>query len=39
MRGKQAKNREVQPDLIYSSKLVTRLTNKVMQHGKKTIAQ
>lgn len=39
MRGKQAKNKEVQPDMIYHSELITRLINKVMLHGKKNTAR
>lgn len=39
MRGKQAKSREVKPDKVYQSQLVNRLINKVMLHGKKTVAE
>lgn len=39
MRGKIAKKRPVQPDHIYNSIIVTRLINKVMLHGKKTVAE
>ena len=34
-----AQRRELQPDPIYRSLLVTQLTNKVMLHGKKSIAE
>ncbi len=39
MRGKQAKNRATEPDLIYKNVSVTRLINKVMLHGKKNTAR
>ena len=39
MRGKAAKPRVLKLDTIYKSSKVTRLINKVMQHGKKTIAE
>jgi len=39
MRGKQSKPREIKPDMIYQSPLVTRLINKIMLDGKKTTAQ
>ena len=35
----QISNRDVPPHPLYNSKLVTKLTNKVMQHGKKGVAQ
>lgn len=38
MRGKRAKKRIVMPDAKYNSVLVSKFTNKVMQHGKKRIA-
>jgi len=38
MRGKKAKIRMLQPDPIYSSRLVTRLINRVMKDGKRSIA-
>ena len=38
MRGKKAKTRILQPDPIYSSRLVTRLINRVMKDGKRSIA-
>ncbi len=37
MRGKIAK-REIQPDIIYDSVLVSKLVNYVMRKGKKTVA-
>ena len=39
MRGKQAKTREVKPDEIYGSKVVSKFINYVMVAGKKTKAQ
>lgn len=39
MRGKAAKHRKVKGDVVYDSKIVTKLINKVMMHGKKTIAE
>jgi len=39
MRTKQAKTREVAPDSKYDSVLVTKLINRSMVSGKKTIAQ
>jgi len=39
MRGKQAKTREVKPDEIYGSKLVSKFINYIMIGGKKTVAQ
>lgn len=39
MRGKRAPKRNIEADPIYGSKLVTRFINRVMQDGKKTIAQ
>jgi len=39
MRGKAAKQRKVQPDLLYGSEVVTKLINKTMLHGKKTVAE
>lgn len=39
MRSGKAPKRSVQPDPIYNSKVVTKLINKVMRDGKKTIAQ
>ena len=40
MRGsKTTKKRQIQPDLVYNSVLVSRLVNNIMQDGKKTVAQ
>lgn len=38
-RSGRAKKRILPPDPIYNSRLVTRLVNRVMRTGKKTIAQ
>lgn len=39
MRKTQADKRDVLPDPVYNSKLITRLVNKIMRDGKKGIAQ
>ena len=39
MRKKQAVKRDVLPDPIYKSKVVTKLINQIMQDGKKGTAQ
>ncbi|MCC7289707.1 30S ribosomal protein S7 [bacterium] len=39
MRGKRAHKRQIQKDVKYGSVLVGRLINKVMQDGKKKLAQ
>jgi small subunit ribosomal protein S7 len=39
MRGKRAIRREVKPDPVYKSPLVTRFIHKVMLSGKKTTAR
>lgn len=39
MRKKRAEKRDVLPDPVYNSKLVTRAINKIMVDGKKGIAQ
>ncbi|MDD3821768.1 MAG: 30S ribosomal protein S7 [Bacilli bacterium] len=39
MRKKRAEKRDVLPDPIYKSKIVTKLINTVMKDGKKGIAQ
>lgn len=39
MRGHRAQKRKLTPDPIYNSRLITRLINKVMYDGKKTVAQ
>lgn len=38
-RTKRVKSREVKPDPIYGNLLVTKLINKTMREGKKTISQ
>lgn len=38
-RSGKVKKRELQPDPLYNSQLVTRFINRVMEDGKKTIAQ
>lgn len=39
MRGKRAEKRKLAPDPIYNSRLITRFVNRVMNDGKKTVAQ
>ena len=39
MRKRRAIKRDVLPDPIYNSKIVTKLVNQIMQDGKKGIAQ
>ena len=39
MRGKQAPKRHIENDYIYKNKLVTRIINKVMYGGKKSISE
>ena len=39
MRGKRAKKRIWEPDPLYNSPLLTRLINRVMKDGKKSLAQ
>lgn len=39
MRGKRAKKRPIIPDPIYKSKVVSRMTNIVMERGKKSLAR
>lgn len=39
MRKKQAKPREVKPDPIYKNRLVTKLVNRAMKDGKKSVTQ
>jgi len=39
MRSSNAKKRQLNPDVIYKSKLVSRFVNVVMLHGKKSIAE
>jgi small subunit ribosomal protein S7 len=38
MRGKRAKKRQVTPDAVYNSGVVTKFVNKVMRDGKKAVA-
>jgi small subunit ribosomal protein S7 len=39
MRGKRAKRREQKPDKKYGNIIISRLINKVMQDGKKSLAE
>ena len=39
MRSKRAKKRALAPDAIYQNLLVTRLINRVMKQGKKSVAE
>ena len=39
MRKRQAVKRDVLPDPIYKSKVVTKLINQIMQDGKKGTAE
>ena len=39
MRKRRAEKRDVLPDSIYKSKVVTKLINQIMQDGKKSTAQ
>jgi small subunit ribosomal protein S7 len=39
MRGKKVKKRQINPDPIYKSKVVTRVVNLVMQGGEKNVAE
>lgn len=39
MRKNKAERRDVLPDPVYNSKLITRLINKIMTDGKKGLAQ
>lgn len=38
-RGKKVKKRVLAPDPVYQSRLVSRLINRIMQRGKKTVAR
>jgi len=38
MRGKRSKKRQVIPDPVYKSKVVSRMINTVMERGKKSLA-
>lgn len=39
MRGKQAPKRDIAPDPKYNSVLIAKLINRIMERGKKTVAQ
>jgi small subunit ribosomal protein S7 len=39
MRGKKAKRRQMNPDPIFKSRIVSRMINTVMQSGKKSVAE
>lgn len=39
MRAKKAPKRQLQPDAIYKSKSLTRMITRVMEHGKKSLAE
>lgn len=39
MRSKQAKKREIHPDLIFKSKLISKFINVAMLHGKKSLSE
>jgi len=39
MRGKRVSKKMLPPDPIYGNRLVTRLVNRVMERGKKTVAE
>lgn len=39
MRGKQVPKREIAPDPRYNSVVIAKFINKIMQRGKKTVAQ
>ena len=39
MRSKQAKKRQIQPDIVLKSKTITKLINIVMLHGKKSLEE
>ena len=39
MRKRRAEKRDVLPDPVYNSKIVTKLVNQIMQDGKKGTAQ
>ena len=39
MRHAKVKKREIRPDPIFQNKLVAKLINKIMQSGKKTVAE
>uniref|UniRef100_A0A7C4TQF1 Small ribosomal subunit protein uS7 n=1 Tax=candidate division WWE3 bacterium TaxID=2053526 RepID=A0A7C4TQF1_UNCKA len=39
MRGVKAKKRQMNPDPLFKSRVVTRMINKVMLHGEKSVAE
>ena len=39
MRGKRAEKRKLQNDPLYNSRLITRFINRLMEDGKKAVAQ
>jgi small subunit ribosomal protein S7 len=39
MRGKRVEKRKLEPDPLYNSRLVSRLVNRVMEEGKKGVAE
>lgn len=39
MRHKKTEKREVQPDKVYNNRLVTKFVNRIMEDGKKTVAE
>ncbi|OGY27147.1 MAG: 30S ribosomal protein S7 [Candidatus Woykebacteria bacterium RIFCSPHIGHO2_01_FULL_39_12] len=39
MRGKRAPKRKLEPDPIYGNRQITRFVNRLMNQGKKTVAQ
>jgi len=39
MRGKRAEKRKLEPDVLYNSRLVSRLINRIMEEGKKGVAE
>lgn len=38
-RGRKVPKRKIQPDLLYKSVLLAKFINRVMKHGKKSVAQ
>jgi len=38
MRGKRAERRKLEPDAVYNSRVLTRLINRLMKGGKKSVA-
>ncbi len=38
-RRRQAEKRKVEPDPVYKSELLTRFMNKIMMHGKRSVAR